>query len=86
MSPQERLRYHVTGAIERGEGAVIVGKPAAILHYRIYSGVGSGGFHTPGFVGKPYANRRRAQTRADKLNLEYGAHRYSVRTVYAEEA
>lgn len=31
-------------------------------------------------VSKPYTNRKRAQTRADKLNLEYGAHRYSVRT------
>lgn len=31
-------------------------------------------------VSKPYSNRKRAQTRADKLNLEYGAHRYSVRS------
>lgn len=30
-------------------------------------------------VSKPYTNRKRAQTRADRLNLEYGAHRYSVR-------
>lgn len=29
-------------------------------------------------------NRKRAHTRADKLNLEYGAHRYSVRPVYDE--
>lgn len=27
-TPQEALRYHVTGAIERGEGQAIVGKPA----------------------------------------------------------
>lgn len=25
--PLERLRYHVTGAIERGEGEAIIGKP-----------------------------------------------------------
>jgi len=30
-------------------------------------------------VSKPYRNRRRAATRADKLNLQYGAHRYAVR-------
>jgi hypothetical protein len=30
-------------------------------------------------VSKTYTNRKRAQTRADKLNLEYGAHRYSAR-------
>jgi len=29
VSPLERLRYHVTGAIERGEGVAIVEKPAA---------------------------------------------------------
>jgi len=30
-------------------------------------------------VSKPYGNRTRARTRADKLNLQYGAHRYAVR-------
>jgi hypothetical protein len=32
-------------------------------------------------VGKPYLNRRRAVTRADKLDLEYGAYRYQVRAL-----
>jgi len=30
-------------------------------------------------VGKDYASRKRASTRANKLDLEYGAVRYSVR-------
>jgi hypothetical protein len=29
-------------------------------------------------VGSDYATSRRATRRADRLNLEYGAHRYSV--------
>lgn len=29
-------------------------------------------------VGKPYKNARRARTRRDKLDLEYGAIRYRV--------
>lgn len=32
-----------------------------------------------GPVGNAYQTRRRAQGRADRLNLEYGAHRYTVR-------
>lgn len=31
MTPTERLRYHVTGAIERGEATPIVGRPAPDL-------------------------------------------------------
>lgn len=30
-------------------------------------------------VGKPYKCRKRARTRADRLDNEYGAYRYSVR-------
>lgn len=32
-------------------------------------------------VGKDYTSKARARSRADKLDLEYGAYRYSVRTV-----
>lgn len=32
-------------------------------------------------VGKPYSSRQRARTRADKLDNEYGAYRYYVRSV-----
>lgn len=39
-------------------------------------GIGRG---PSGPVGNAYVSRKRAQTRADKLNLEYGAHRYSVK-------
>ena len=33
-----------------------------------------------------YANRNRARSRADRLNLEYGAHRYSARPIFSEVA
>lgn len=33
-----------------------------------------------------YANRNRARSRADRLNLEYGAHRYSARPIFGEAA
>jgi hypothetical protein len=33
---------------------------------------------TSQFVGKPYVTRRKAQHRADALDLQYGAVRYSV--------
>ena len=29
-------------------------------------------------VGEPYTNRNRARARADKLDMEYGAHRYQA--------
>lgn len=32
-------------------------------------------------IGQPYSNRRRASTRVDKLDNEYGAYRYQVRPV-----
>lgn len=31
---------------------------------------------TRAVVGKPYSDRNRARTRADKLDMTYGAHRY----------
>lgn len=40
MNPLETLRYHVTGAIERGEGQAITGKPAKFL-FPIKSPVGA---------------------------------------------
>ena len=33
-----------------------------------------------------YANRKRARSRADRLNLDYGAHRYSARPIFGEAA
>jgi hypothetical protein len=30
-----------------------------------------------------YSSRKRADRRADRLNNEYGAHRYSVKTIWA---
>lgn len=33
-----------------------------------------------------YASRKRARTRSERLNLEYGAHRYYVRPIFAEKA
>lgn len=39
--------------------------------------------HTGATIGKPYTNARRARSRADKLDNEYGAYRYSVRPVGA---
>lgn len=35
--------------------------------------------HTGEQVGKPYTNKSRARSRADKLDIVYGAYRYSVR-------
>ena len=32
-------------------------------------------------VGKDYTSKNRARSRADKLDLQYGAYRYSVRTI-----
>lgn len=32
-------------------------------------------------VGKPYQDRNRARRRADRLDNEYGAYRYGVRTL-----
>ena len=37
--------------------------------------------HTRQQVGKPYTSRSRASVRADKLDLEYGAYRYYVRSM-----
>ena len=51
------------------------------MTYQIFDNGGVAGFHKPGPVGKPYANRKRAQTRADRLNMEYGATRFTVRAV-----
>lgn len=34
--------------------------------------------HTATIVSKPYASKSRARARADKLDNEYGAYRYSV--------
>lgn len=41
--------------------------------------------HTMQQVGKPYTNRSRARARVDKLDMQYGAYRYSVRTLYVGE-
>lgn len=60
-------------------------EPAAKpTHYVIWD---NGGImrQAAGPVGKPYSCRKRARTRADRLDLEYGAYRYSVRPVYAPE-
>jgi len=40
---------------------------------------------TKAVVGKPYNDRSRARTQANKLDLKYGAIRYIVRTNYASE-
>jgi len=37
------------------------------------------------YVGKPYGNRRRAQSRAERLDLIYGAYRYNVRALTKPE-
>ena len=49
--------------------------------YRIIDG------HTGKQIGSDYtyASRKRARTRAEKLNLAYGAHRYFVRPIFAAE-
>jgi hypothetical protein len=40
--------------------------------------------HTGNVLGTyKYAQRKRARNRADKLNLQYGAHRYDARPVFA---
>lgn len=41
---------------------------------------------TKAVVGKPYNDRSRARNQANKLDLKYGAIRYTVRTNYATEA
>lgn len=33
-----------------------------------------------------YAQRNRARNRAEKLNLEYGAHRYSAQPIFVRDA
>lgn len=44
--------------------------------------------HTGNLVGKMYGaaktQARRARTRADKLDLEYGAHRYTAKPIWKE--
>lgn len=37
--------------------------------------------HTGAQIGKPYTDKNRARTRANKLDLQYGAYRYTVKTV-----
>lgn len=32
-------------------------------------------------VGKPYSNKKRAKSRAEKLDLDYGAYRYGVKEI-----
>ena len=32
-------------------------------------------------IGKPYTDKKRARSRANKLDLQYGAYRYTVKTV-----
>jgi hypothetical protein len=49
--------------------------------YQIWDSGGVCAHRTAIKVGKPYTCGKRARTRAEKLNLEYGAHRYSVRPV-----
>lgn len=39
--------------------------------------------HTGEQVGKPYTNKSRARSRADKLDIVYGAIRYGVREIKA---
>lgn len=43
--------------------------------------------HTGLKVGAPYtySQRNRARNRAEKLNLEYGAHRYSASPIFVRE-
>lgn len=52
---------------------------AAITHYVIIDQ------QTKRQVGKPYSNASRARARADKLDNDYGAYRYTARPVYAAE-
>lgn len=33
-----------------------------------------------------YANRNRARNKAEKLNLEYGSHRYAACPIFSKEA
>jgi len=40
--------------------------------------------HTKQSVGKPYNDRQRARNRANKLDMQYGACRYVVRTNFQE--
>ena len=43
--------------------------------------------HTGNILGTyKYAQRNRARNRAEKLNLEYGAHRYSAHPVFDRSA
>jgi hypothetical protein len=53
----------------------MLNKGASRMKYQIFN------FRTQCNVGKPYACRKRAQRRADKLDLEYGAISYSVKEV-----
>jgi len=46
------------------------------MTYQIYN------VRTQQNVGKSYNCRKRARNRAEKLNLEYGAHSYTVVTIY----
>lgn len=36
-------------------------------------------------IGKDYTEGRRARSRAEKLKLQYGAHRYTVNIIFADE-
>jgi len=48
------------------------------MRYQIYN------TRTKQNVGKPYKCRKRARTRAEKLDLEYGAYSYTVRYIYPD--
>ena len=70
-------------SLERWDGSryAPVGAPVETpppAQWVIHDNGGVGGFHARGPVGKPYTNAKRARTRAERLNLEYGAHRFTV--------
>ena len=48
------------------------------MKYQIYN------VRTKQNVGTTYNCRKRARTRAEKLNLEYGAYSYTVRFIYPD--
>ena len=37
------------------------------------------------YIGATYTNRKRAETRADKLDIGYGAYRYYTKKIFSTE-
>jgi|AntRauTorcE11897_2_1112592.scaffolds.fasta_scaffold00078_48 hypothetical protein len=89
----------LTAAYERGKGAAdsdATAIPLAKAHVYSYvsehkvSEASEGPFRiwdrkAKTWVGKPYSSRKRATSRADRLDNEYGGYRYSVRLVHPQD-